>query len=96
MEAAACGVHLRHDAGGVVGTEFGGPDATWPGAHGVSSGFERDRLEARGVVRSDWRGNDVEEGAARRTYAQRALHANHVGAEVERIAAFAAEGAGSQ
>lgn len=88
LEAAAGGLELGQDAGGVVGAELLVADAAGPGAHGVVGGLERDGLEARGVVGADGTGDDVQQGAAGRANSQSLLRANHGRAEVERVAAL--------
>lgn len=88
LEAAAGGLQLGQDAGGVVGAELLVADAAGPGADGVVGGLEGDGLEAGGVVGADGRGDDEEEGRAGGADAEGLLGADQGRAQVERVAAL--------
>ena len=88
LETAAHGLDLGHDAGRVVGAELLVTDTAGPGAHGVVGRLERDGLEARGVVRADGGGDDVEQSRTGGTDAEGLLRADHGRAKVQRVAAL--------
>lgn len=91
MVTAARGLHLRDDAGRIVGAELGISDTARPSAHGVDGGFKGNGFEARGVIRSDGGSDNIEECAAWWTYPQRALRADHVRADIQGVAPLTTE-----
>lgn len=82
-EALRGGLHLRDDAGRVVGAEFFVAHAAGPGAHGAAGGLQADGFEAGGVVGPHGAGDEVEEGGTGGPDAKGALGRYEGGAEVE-------------
>ena len=87
MEAPFRGFHLRYDTRRVVCADFFVADAAGPGAHCVTSCFERDGFEASGEVGTDGGGDHVKESGPRWANAEGALGTDHCRAKIERVAA---------
>ena len=88
LETAAHGLDLGNDARSIVGAELLVADAAGPGAHGVVGRLKRHSLEAGRVVRADGGGDDVEQGGAGGTDAERLLGADHGRTEVQGVTAL--------
>lgn len=86
LEAAARGLHLRHDARGVVGAELLVAHAAGPRPHGVVGGLERHGLEARRVVRPHGRRDHVQQRRPGLAHAEGLLRADERRPQVERVA----------
>jgi hypothetical protein len=77
------GIDLGDDAGGIICADFGGAGTAWPGTHFVPRRHEFDGFEAGGVVGSDGRGDDVQQGRGSRPDANGSLGPDERGAEVQ-------------
>jgi hypothetical protein len=77
------GVDLRDDARGIICADFSVTGPAWPGTDSVPRRHEFDGFEASGVVGSDGRGDDVQQGRGSRTDSNGSLGPNEGWAKVQ-------------